>query len=89
VIVTHELPSIFAIGNNSVYLDAEAKTMIASGDPKKLRAECENPTVRSFLSRGEEDVPAGRRRPRVRNPVDRTSKKRRNNKEKSHEQNGQ
>jgi phospholipid/cholesterol/gamma-HCH transport system ATP-binding protein len=55
VIVTHELASIFAIGNNSVYLDAEAKTMIASGDPKKLRAESENPTVRSFLSRGEED----------------------------------
>jgi len=59
VIVTHELPSIFAIGNNSVYLDADAKTMIASGDPKKLRAECENRTVRSFLSRGMEDTPAG------------------------------
>ena len=54
VIVTHELASIFAIGNNSVYLDADAKTMIASGDPKKLRAECKNPTVHSFLTRGEE-----------------------------------
>jgi phospholipid/cholesterol/gamma-HCH transport system ATP-binding protein len=58
VIVTHELASIFAIGNNSVYLDADAKTMIASGDPKRLRAESQNRTVRSFLSRGMEDVPA-------------------------------
>jgi phospholipid/cholesterol/gamma-HCH transport system ATP-binding protein len=62
VIVTHELASIFAIGNNSVYLDAEAKTMIASGDPKKLRAECENPTVRSFLTRGEEDASKGEKK---------------------------
>ncbi len=53
VIVTHELPSIFAIGNNSVFLDAESRTMLATGDPKKLLAECENPTVRSFLTRGE------------------------------------
>jgi len=54
VIVTHELASIFAIGSNSVFLDAEAKTMIARGDPKKLLAESENPIVRRFLTRGEE-----------------------------------
>jgi phospholipid/cholesterol/gamma-HCH transport system ATP-binding protein len=54
VVVTHELASIFAIGNNSVFLDADAKTMIASGDPKKLLAECRNPTVHKFLRRGEE-----------------------------------
>jgi phospholipid/cholesterol/gamma-HCH transport system ATP-binding protein len=59
VIVTHELASIFAIGNNSVFIDAEEKTMIAQGDPKKLRAECENRTVRKFLTRGEEDVETG------------------------------
>ena len=59
VVVTHELASIFAIGNNSVFLDADAKTMIASGDPKKLRAECENRTVRNFLTRGETEAPAG------------------------------
>lgn len=52
VIVTHELASIFAIGNNSVFLDANAKTMIASGDPKRLLAESENPTVVEFLTRG-------------------------------------
>jgi phospholipid/cholesterol/gamma-HCH transport system ATP-binding protein len=53
VIVTHELASIFAIGNNSVFLDGETKTMLATGHPKKLLAECENPTVRNFLTRGE------------------------------------
>ncbi len=52
VVVTHELASIFAIGNNSVFLDPESKTMIATGDPKDL-VESENPTVRTFLTRGE------------------------------------
>lgn len=53
VVVTHELASIFAIGNNSVFLDTEAKTMIATGDPKKLLAESKDPRVRNFLTRGE------------------------------------
>jgi phospholipid/cholesterol/gamma-HCH transport system ATP-binding protein len=56
VVVTHELPSIFAIGTNSVFLDPETKTMIASGNPKTLLEESDNPTVRSFLTRGEGDV---------------------------------
>lgn len=53
VVVTHELASIFAIGNNSVFLDPETKTMIAQGDPKTLRDACPDPKVRNFLSRGE------------------------------------
>jgi phospholipid/cholesterol/gamma-HCH transport system ATP-binding protein len=57
VVVTHELPSIFAIGNNSVFLDAATKTMIASGDPHTLLAESQDPTVRSFLTRGTEEPP--------------------------------
>jgi phospholipid/cholesterol/gamma-HCH transport system ATP-binding protein len=52
-VVTHELASIFTIGNNSVFLDAESRTMIASGDPKVLRETSSNPTVRRFLTRGE------------------------------------
>jgi phospholipid/cholesterol/gamma-HCH transport system ATP-binding protein len=51
-VVTHELPSIFAIANNSVFLDADTKTMIATGDPKKLRDECPELKVRNFLMRG-------------------------------------
>lgn len=53
VIVTHELASIFAIGTNSVFLDADTKTMIAMGDPKTLLAESRDPKVRRFLRRGE------------------------------------
>ena len=54
VVVTHELASIFAIANNSVMLDGRSKTMIASGDPKRLLAESRDPRVLTFLKRGEE-----------------------------------
>jgi phospholipid/cholesterol/gamma-HCH transport system ATP-binding protein len=53
VVVTHDLASIFTIGDNSVFLDADAKTMIASGDPKWLRDKSPDPKVREFLTRGE------------------------------------
>ena len=53
VVVTHELASIFAIGDNSVFLDPETKTMIAEGNPKKLLQDTDNPDVREFLMRGE------------------------------------
>jgi phospholipid/cholesterol/gamma-HCH transport system ATP-binding protein len=56
VVVTHELASLFVIGNNSVFLDTQSRTMIASGDPKKLLAETTTPAVREFLTRGEEKV---------------------------------
>ena len=53
VMVTHELPSIFAIANNSVFLDAETKTMIAAGHPGTLLKECRDPKIHRFLTRGE------------------------------------
>jgi phospholipid/cholesterol/gamma-HCH transport system ATP-binding protein len=53
VVVTHELASIFAIGDNSVFLDPETKTMIASGNPRTLLAESRDPKVHNFLTRGE------------------------------------
>ena len=56
VVVTHELASIFTIGTNSVFLDGETKTMIASGDPKALRDTSPDPKVREFLTRGEAGV---------------------------------
>ena len=55
VVVTHELASIFTIGNNSVFLDPDAKTMTASGDPKELLAHCPDPKVQAFLRRGEKE----------------------------------
>jgi len=52
VIVTHELASIYAIATNSVFLDSETKTMLATGNPTTLLRECQDPTVLNFLTRG-------------------------------------
>ncbi len=51
VLVTHELPSIFELGDHAVFLDAEKKTMTALGTPDELR-ESPDPKVRAFLARG-------------------------------------
>jgi len=51
VLVTHELPSIFELGDNAVFLDAERKTMTAHGKPSELK-QSPDPKVRAFLSRG-------------------------------------
>ena len=52
VIVTHELASIFAIANHSIFLDSATRRQGATGDPKWLRDHSENPAVRLFLNRG-------------------------------------
>lgn len=52
VMVTHELPSIFDIATNAVYLDNRTKTQIAYGNPKHLRDHAEQAVVRQFLARG-------------------------------------
>jgi phospholipid/cholesterol/gamma-HCH transport system ATP-binding protein len=54
VVVTHELASIFTIANNSVFLDAESRTQIATGDPHDMLANSHDPRVRRFLTRGQE-----------------------------------
>jgi phospholipid/cholesterol/gamma-HCH transport system ATP-binding protein len=54
VVVTHELASIFTIADNSIFLDADTKRMIAQGNPKELVQEGHSdPKVRDFLLRGE------------------------------------
>lgn len=60
-VVTHELASIFTIGNNSVFLDAGARTMIAGGDPHELLAHPPTPMVEEFLTRGEAGGPGSAR----------------------------
>jgi phospholipid/cholesterol/gamma-HCH transport system ATP-binding protein len=52
VLVSHELPSIFALADDALFLDSEKKTMIARGRPEELRDHCPNPKVRAFLTRG-------------------------------------
>jgi len=54
IVVTHELASIFSIGNNSIFLDVDRKTITAGGDPNRLLAESQDPAVRKFLTRGKE-----------------------------------
>ena len=55
VVVTHDLDSIFTIGNNSVFLDAATHTMITGGDPHVLRCDQAHPDIVRFLNRGKTD----------------------------------
>jgi phospholipid/cholesterol/gamma-HCH transport system ATP-binding protein len=52
VVVSHELASIFAIATDSVFLDPEARTAIARGDPRELLTHSDDPKVQAFLTRG-------------------------------------
>jgi phospholipid/cholesterol/gamma-HCH transport system ATP-binding protein len=54
VVVTHELASIFAIGDDSIFLDPETRTAIAHGAPRELLRDATDPKVRRFLTRGKE-----------------------------------
>ncbi len=51
VAVSLELPCIFNIADVSIYLDDEAKTAIAHGDPRDLAEHAEHARVRAFLNR--------------------------------------
>jgi phospholipid/cholesterol/gamma-HCH transport system ATP-binding protein len=51
VIVTHELPSIFAIADRVIMLDKRVKKIVATGRPADLRSQAEDPWVRRFFNR--------------------------------------
>ena len=55
VVVTHELASILAIADRCIMLDRAAHPdgggVIATGDPRRLRAESDHPLVRAFFHR--------------------------------------
>ncbi len=51
VIVTHELPSIFAVAHRVIMLDKRVKGIIAEGDPKYLREHSQNRFVKQFFNR--------------------------------------
>ena len=53
VVVTHELPSIFMIADDSIFLDADTKTMRAQGNPSELLKQSSDAKLRAFLTRGE------------------------------------
>ncbi len=52
VVVTHELPSIFTIATDSIFLDADSRTLIAQGPPRELLSSSPK-KVQDFLRRGE------------------------------------
>jgi phospholipid/cholesterol/gamma-HCH transport system ATP-binding protein len=51
VVITHELDSILAIADRCLMLDRDAVGVIAEGDPRKLRDDSTQPTVRAFFRR--------------------------------------
>jgi len=51
VVVTHELPSIFAIADRVIMLDKQEKGIIAMGSPQELRDHCGELRVRQFFAR--------------------------------------
>jgi phospholipid/cholesterol/gamma-HCH transport system ATP-binding protein len=53
ILVSHELPSLFAICDDGVFLDAEAKTAIGHGAPRDLRESSDHPTIQAFMRRSE------------------------------------
>jgi phospholipid/cholesterol/gamma-HCH transport system ATP-binding protein len=63
VIVSHELPSLFAICDDGVFLDGDSGTAIAYGSPRTLRDSCEDPRVRAFMERGRDAAIRARARP--------------------------
>jgi phospholipid/cholesterol/gamma-HCH transport system ATP-binding protein len=52
VLASYDLPSLFALADDAVFLDSERKTMIARGRPEELRERSGDPKVRAFLTRG-------------------------------------
>ena len=51
VVVSHELPSLFAIGDDGIFLDGDSKRPIAHGSPKYLLQHSDHPRVQAFLRR--------------------------------------
>lgn len=54
VIVSHELPSLFTICDDGIFLDAETKTAIGHGAPRDLRDRSDHPTIQAFMRRSGE-----------------------------------
>jgi phospholipid/cholesterol/gamma-HCH transport system ATP-binding protein len=51
VVVSHELPSIFTIADTAAFLDPDAHTMTALGNPHRLLGDTTDAAVRAFLTR--------------------------------------
>ena len=52
VVVTHELDSIFAIGDRALMLDKARRTLVADDTPENLLKKSADPWVKNFMNRG-------------------------------------
>lgn len=59
VVVTHELPSIYAIADRVIMLDKQVKTTVAEGKPDELKRGSDNPWVTAFFNRSAVSAPGG------------------------------
>ncbi len=51
MVVTHELPCIFAIADDAIFLDGERHRLVARGPPKEMAETTTDPKVKEFLQR--------------------------------------
>lgn len=58
IVVTHELDSMMTIGDDSIFLDNESKTVLGRGNPRTLRDQSDSQRIRAFLNRGQEKGPS-------------------------------
>ena len=58
IMVTHELPSIFAVADDAIFLDAKSRTLTAQGSPRELLLHGPD-DVALFLRRGKAEKSAG------------------------------
>jgi phospholipid/cholesterol/gamma-HCH transport system ATP-binding protein len=71
VVVSHELESLLAIGDDGVFLDGETHTVVARGAPREMLAHSPHEKVQAFLRRdpdGAADQPRARSPRREREP---------------------
>lgn len=57
VLVTHELASVFKVGDRCLFLDKATGSVLAVGPPRALRDECPVPVVRAFFHRDSKGAP--------------------------------
>jgi phospholipid/cholesterol/gamma-HCH transport system ATP-binding protein len=66
VVVTHELPQIYAIADNTIYLDPESKSMLCQGNPNDLtKQELVTSLFLIWLDRGWRGKPRGIAQPMI------------------------
>lgn len=60
VIVTHELPSVYAVADRVIMLEKQVKKIVAEGTPEQLRNNVDNPWVWQFFHRQAGPITGGR-----------------------------